>query len=197
MRPIVRVPPDLAERCQEWAHRSVAGYANGDKENSRQYARPGVDRDPDMQFRGKAGECAYALFFGLDPYSAIDWSPRLDHGWDIRHLGLLIDVKASDTPKLMWPRTKRHFLGQTPADIFAFAHRIERSGTFELSGWISVRDFIARHHVAPPPEWLDPTTQFMNKDELRPLSELIDWPIAHLPPFMRTRAIHIGASVYA
>lgn len=170
MKPRLTLPPKWRDRSSQWAERSVLGYERGEKERSRTYARPGIDKSVDAQYLGKAGECIYCLHFGIDP-ERLDWSPRCDSGIDVVHLGLSIDVKASNTEFLMWPVTKNKWLDAVRATIFALVRRIDKpADLFEMSGWVSVKYFIANHNSAPPPKFLDAGTKHLHESELWPSS---------------------------
>ena len=64
MKPTVKVTPEWMAKSLAWSERSVLGYANGEKEASRQYARPGIDKSVDKQLLGKAGD-AYVRASGV------------------------------------------------------------------------------------------------------------------------------------
>jgi hypothetical protein len=171
----VIVPPEWMERSLRWAERSVLGYENGEKEKSRAYARPGIDKSIDKQLMGKAGECAFCGYLRLDP-ELLDWGPKCDDGWDIEYCNQLIDVKASGTEYLMWPITKNEILARTRATVFASMHRLDRKrpDLFDIGGWCSKSHFIQHHHVAPPPTFLDRGTKHLHPDEIWPMDQLRD-----------------------
>lgn len=164
MRQPIKLPPEWLDRSRRWAERSVAGYARGEKEHSRQYARPGIDKSIAHQLLGKAAECAYCLHAGIDP-ATLDWSPRPDCGWDIRQCGLRIDVKGTRTEYLMWPVTKNGFLHELNVDVFVLVRQIEL-GLYDLAGWSTVPHFIQLHHIATAADRLDPGTKYLHFSEL-------------------------------
>jgi hypothetical protein len=169
----VIVPPKWMDRSLRWAERSVLGYERGEKERSRACARPGIDKSVDHQLLGKAGECAFCGFMGLDP-ELLNWGPKCDDGWDIEYCKQLIDVKASGTECLIWPITK-DWLESARATVFASMHRPDRKrpDLYEVGGWCTKSHFIKHHHVAPPPNF-DPGTKHMHRDELWPMDQLRD-----------------------
>jgi hypothetical protein len=169
-------------RSYAFGEKSVAGYDDGMKEASRHYARPGIDKSPDAQTLGKASEVAFCLDLCLDPLTKLDWTPMPDPGWDLIVRERKIDVKGSDTEMLMWPVTKNEFLEHCPAHLFVLVRRLSRPhgktmediiacDTFEISGWITVKEFIAKHHVADASSWMDENTKHMHMDELRPFTD--------------------------
>lgn len=140
------------------------------EKSSRQYARPGIDKSVDAQLLGRAGECAFCCFLNLDPATSLDWSANLDSGWDMVVRGRRIDVKSSGTEYLMWPVTKNGFLQQCEAHLFVLVSRLEED-LFEIGGWITVANFIANHHTARPPAFMDEGTKYLHKSELMDFSE--------------------------
>jgi hypothetical protein len=180
MKPMVRVPHKWMVRSLAWAERSVRGYANCEKESSRAYARPGIDRSVDAQLLGKAGECAFCLFTGIDP-ERLDWGARCDNGWDVVEFNRRIDVKASGTEHLIWPVTKNSFLMSTPAELFTAVRRpnkLERD-LYEMAGWVTVTHFRTNHHIAPPPEGFDRGTKHLANDELWEMESLRSSGLVH------------------
>jgi hypothetical protein len=178
MKRLVKLQRQWMVRSFAFAERCVKGYEDGEKDISRQYERPGIATSLDAQTLGKAAECAFCIDNDLDPMTALDWTPKLDPGWDVVIRERKIDVKGTDTEMLMWPVTKNAFLEQCPADLFVLVRRLVRprtktmkdileADTFEVSGWVTVKEFIAKHHTAPPPSWLDAGTKHMHMDELR------------------------------
>jgi hypothetical protein len=162
-RPLVKLPGDLFARCIDWGARSVLGYERGEKESSRQYARPGIDKSISKQALGKLAECAFCIYYNLDP-DLLDWSPRLDRGWDCELFRVRVDVKGSDTEYLIWPVTKDWVPDNF--NLFAQVQRLEEN-LFAIGGWCLRRNFFKRCHVAPPPDWLDPWTKHLHWTELR------------------------------
>jgi hypothetical protein len=178
MRRQIKLQQQWMVRSFAFAEKSVASYERGEKDASRQYARPGIDTSLDAQTLGKAAECAFCIDNNLDPLIELDWTPNLDPGWDLIIRERKIDVKGTDTEMLIWPVTKNKFFEQCPADLFVLVRRIVRprtkktedilaSDTFEISGWIKVSEFIAKHHVADASSWMDENTKHMHMDELR------------------------------
>jgi len=165
-------------RSFAFAERCVAGYERGDKDVSRQYERPGIATNLDAQTLGKAAECAFCIDNHLDPQTALTWDENLDPGWDVVIRERKIDVKGTDTEMLMWPVTKNDFLDQCPADLFVLVRRLVRPrsktmddilacDTFEISGWVTVKEFIKNHHVADASSWMDENTKHLHMNELR------------------------------
>jgi hypothetical protein len=181
----VTVPPEWMDRSRRWAERSVLGYERGEKERSRAYARPGIDTSVDAQLLGKAGECAFCCFMGLDP-EQLSWGPRCDDGWDVEYCNQLIDVKATGTEYLIWPVTKNEWLPRARATIFASMHRLDRwrPELFDIGGWCTKDHFIARHRVAPPPTFMDRGTKHLHRDDLWPMDQVRD------SQFIRTLLLH-------
>lgn len=165
MKPLIKLPPEWMARARAWAETSVDDYARGAKENSRRYARPGIDKSIPHQMMGKAAECAFCLHLGLDP-EILDWSPKPDPGWDVEQFGLRIDVKGSRTPYLIWPVTKNGYLHQCKADIFVLVRQMGASDLYEISGWTTVPYFIELHHVATARDRLDAGTKHMHFSDL-------------------------------
>lgn len=153
----------------QWGERSVEGYANKEKEASRPYARPGIDKDVRLQAMSRIGECAVCIYLNHNPED-LDWGPKLDRGWDIVDLGKKLDVKTSAKRLLIWPVTKNNFLDPPKADIFVSVNG--RDWLFEnrsfvlLLGWVTTQRFIREHKVAPPPADLDKGTKYMEPAQL-------------------------------
>ena len=168
MKPRIKLDEKWLEQARAFAEQSVSGYRSGQKESSRQYARPGIDKSVDAQLLGRAGECAFCCFLNLDPATSLDWSANLDSGWDMVVRGRRIDVKSSGTEYLMWPVTKNGFLQQCEAHLFVLVSRLEED-LFEIGGWITVANFIANHHTARPPAFMDEGTKYLHKSELMEL----------------------------
>jgi hypothetical protein len=179
MKPLIKLPRKWMERSLAFGEQSVDGYDKREKEASRIYARPGIDKSVPHQFFGKGGECAYCLHFGLDPERKLDWSKRLDPGWDVEQLGVLVDVKSTRTQFLMWPITKNEWLHQCRADVFVMV-RYLGGDLFEIGGWITKPDFIRRHHVATADDGkrLDPGTKHLHVSELSKIDSLSRWIVS-------------------
>jgi hypothetical protein len=180
----IKVDPALMARSLEFAQRSVLGYERGEKEASRAHARPGIDKSVDEQMKGKAGECAFCQFVGVSPLTELDWTPKTDLGWDLIWRTRKIDVKTTDTSALIWPVTKG-WLEECKANVFVLVRRIakprrdeladnialQRYDTFEISGWITVKDFIAQHRVADEQHRFDTGTKYMPAETLTEFTE--------------------------
>jgi hypothetical protein len=161
----IDAPRELVDRCIEWGRASKRGYREGKKEASRKYARPGIAESLDAQSMGKLGEVAFCLWANLDPLRELDWSPRLDPGFDLILNRARIDIKASNTDCLIWPVTKNRRLDTAPVDIFVLAEARQRP-TIYLSGWITKKRFVAQHRQADEAHAFDTGTKFIHCSQL-------------------------------
>lgn len=97
------VSQSLITRSLEFAAALVAHYAAGGSpmSRSRSGAR-GTEANVPIQQRSKIGECALALFFDLDPLTAVKWGLVADGGTDvIIPVNLRADVKTTFPPRLV------------------------------------------------------------------------------------------------
>jgi hypothetical protein len=176
---IIKLPRLWMMRSLMYAEKAVPSYDNPKKDKS--WARPGVI-SINRQMLGKAGECVFCLFQNLDPDEMLNWiTPWPDVGWDLIIRERKVDVKTSDTEYLIWNVLKNKELPKCPADLFVLVRRLRHPtekqkedqkvlltlDEFEVSGWISVKEFIAKHHSAPAGHWMDEHTKHMHMDELR------------------------------
>lgn len=161
----IETPRSLVDRAIEWGRASVMGYRSGEKEASRQFARPGIAESLDAQAMGRLGEIAFCLWAGVDPNEVLDWGKRPDRGYDMLLGKARIDVKTSGTDCLIWPVTKNNFLDSAPIDIFVLAGAEERPLIY-LLGWVSKRFFVRRHLSADEAHRFDTGTKYLPADHL-------------------------------
>lgn len=164
--PTIKLSQELEAACVAWGARSCGGYTRGEKNGSLIYARPGIAQSVPHQAMGKMGECAFCLWVGLDPRKDVDWSPKLDPGWDFILNGAKVDVKASATRKLMWPVTKNAFLPAAPFHFLVLVE-VRNPPVCMISGFASKPEFIARHKIADGSTNLDAGTKYLDRQDLR------------------------------
>lgn len=170
------IPAALVERCRDYgetvnAHRS---------QNSLAVSGPwGADRDPVRQMWGKLGEVACALYFGLDPNSAVSWIYRPDSGNDIKlPSNLLADVKTTmPWGNLVWPKTLNHIFWEKRFDLLISVSLDQWGdlGRFWIEGYVSKREFFERKLIADgvsKPK-LDKDTWYMPKRDLYDIGGLV------------------------
>lgn len=172
------VPSDLGDCCARFGRALVAHYANGGSPRSRECAIDDADKNPVLQTLGKVGEVAAALYFRLDPATAIRWDVSYpDSGTDIvLPNGIRVDVKASYPPfKLIWPLTKNEFYSEKQFDVLLSVTVDDRdfSQCF-IDGYITKAGFFKNKLIARPDiSRLIPGTWFVDKRTLSDPRELL------------------------
>ncbi len=145
---------ELVEIPEAWRQRSEAfgiAYAIADAAGlhgnapDQRISKEDVER---LNTVGKAGECAAAIHYDLDPATALEWNAEEpDRGWDLETLTYRFDFKSSDNPRatcLIWPRP-----WSIKPDVLGFVRVADDLATAELVGWIYRRVFIQRCWFAP------------------------------------------------
>lgn len=187
MKPLImKLPRVWMLRSLKFGTDARDSYLKEGSKKDQSRSRPGV-LTINRQMLGKSCECVLCLYQGMDPMKALDWrTPKPDVGWDLIIRTAKVDVKGTDTEYLMWNVRKRHELVNCPADRFVLIRRLKRPpkkeennadalmelDQFEVTGWIGVKEFIAKHHVAGPDHpHLEVHTQHMHMSEIRPFTE--------------------------
>jgi hypothetical protein len=100
------VPREWCSQSRDFAKALVTEFREGRSLPSRSRSgRRGTASDLPKQARGKIGECAVALYFGLDPAASVKWGVReADKGGDvILPCGTILDAKTTFPKyKLIW-----------------------------------------------------------------------------------------------
>lgn len=147
---LITLPPEWNERCCRFAVRSVAGYNGGRKNHSLYYSTFGMEKNLAGQAEAKMAECAFCLWAGLDPATALDWSDQPDNGADIIYLGYKVDVKQTKMTHryLLWPGNKVPAFDRKNFDAFVLVKSARPQ--FLIARWISKKEFRQHHLVARP-----------------------------------------------
>jgi hypothetical protein len=178
---IVRLPPDVIERCERHGQRIVENYRIGRNRGSLALSSHGAQNNPIVQAEGKMYECAFALWGGLHIEQDVNWSGYSDPGYDFEINGSRFDIKGTrETGKyLIWPVNKRRLLQNEPFHFLVLVRG--RPPIFEICGFISKQGFLSCYCEATENSCLTPGTWFVHVDRLKPatrlLSELRNGPL--------------------
>lgn len=165
----ISLPPDIVERCFDYGRRMVGEYERPRSIGnacSLALASHGAEKNALLQARSKMAECAFCLWFDLNPNDALRWDCFADQGWDIRLNNLLFDIKwsAPNARFLIWPINKRHLFQAKRFDRIVLVTGIEPE--FSLRGWISKHLFEKSYQVAVAPNPLTAGTWFLPVEKL-------------------------------
>jgi hypothetical protein len=176
------VPHEFVTRGVDFGHRIVAHYEEGGSPASRaRSGNRGTERNPARQAQGKIGECAVALYFGMDPNVAVKWVvDNPDGGSDILlSIGFRIDVKTTFPPfKLIWSNTLNDIYHQIKFDLIVSVS-IDPDDAHQcwLEGYLSKEEFFEQKlNASPETSPLEPGTWYIDKAELRPIHHLLSLP---------------------
>src|SRR5207253_1957059 len=113
---LIKLPNDLVKRSWDQGRRIVAAYQRGENAASLAVSSHGAEDDAELQAKARMAECAYCVWAKLDPSTALQWGDRCDPGWDVKHLGLRVDVKRThgNGRYLLWPVNKRQIFESKP-----------------------------------------------------------------------------------
>jgi hypothetical protein len=176
-RKFVAIPAVWQQRSEQFAQALVAHYACGGSPQSLAVSGGrGAESDFRLQKRGKVGECAVALFFGLDPERAIKWGLAPDHGEDVRLAnGLRLDVKTTIASHryLIWSNAVNDYYHSKRFDVLVSVsiHRFDYSNCW-IEGWISKGHFFAAKGVADGSGGLEHGTWYVDKEMLSNIGDL-------------------------
>jgi len=162
----IRLPDAWIERSRAFAERLIQSYANGESEASRAVSCFDAERNAEMQANAKMSECAFALFAGLDPETAVHWGARPDKGYDLIWHGKRWDVKATHAggTRLIWPITKNGIFATKPIDALVLVKH--KPPNFLVRGWIGKAEFYVRKEIAGEGHKLFPGTWFVDQTVL-------------------------------
>ena len=174
----IRLPNDLLERCYQFGKQIVAELANPTNQSTMQSAAlssHGAQNDLNLQIDAKAAECAFCLWVGLEPETALHWNNHADTGFDVTWYTTRIDVKHTrhDNGSLIWPIKKQHLYLEKMFDAFVLVTGHDRN--FNLVGWVTKDGFLANHRIAQPGLNLTVGTWYLMQHRLREMEELEDW----------------------
>lgn len=160
----------LVERSLRHGENLAAHYRAGGSPRSRERSGyRGTENNVGRLAQGKAGECALALFLGLDPMSAVNWRMVADNGTDIvTQNGARCDAKTTFPHyRLIWSNNVNDLYASKVFDVL-FSVSIDHNN-FEncwIEGYIPKRHFIKHKHISDGSNGLEPNTWFMEKHEL-------------------------------
>jgi len=182
-RRLVIVPQRYVKRAFDRAEEIVAWYASeeGQRSLSRSVSGPwGAERDPIRQSTGKIGEVAVAIFFNLDPETAIFWSAGTggDGNSDIKLPRYLVDVKTNvaQRKEFYWSMAVNHLFQSKRFDVLiSVSYEDYKFQNCWLEGWISKQNFYEQKKIASKSDGtgLTPGTWYMNKRELLSIDSLL------------------------
>jgi hypothetical protein len=99
----------------------MCGRANASLEVSSH----GAQNNSILQAHAKGAECAFCLWAGIDPLTALNWAAKIDRGFDVFWSQRRIDIKHTANGRfLIWPINKREFLTEKPIDVLVTGARI-------------------------------------------------------------------------
>jgi hypothetical protein len=172
----ITVPPPLIDHSRIFGKAFVEQVKQGDG-NANSLAVSGgrgSETDPELQARGKIGECAAAIYFGLSPRK-LNWSLRPDGGADIvLPCGLRVDVKTTFPHyRLIWSRLLNSAFWQIDFDIL-LAVSIDENDYSHcwIEGWITKPHFFAIKNEADGSNGLEPGTWWVDKRVLSNVGDL-------------------------
>ena len=200
----VIVSVEIVRRSVDFGRRIVAWYATpeGQRSLSRSLSCNGAECDPLLQARGKIGEVAAAVYYGLEPDSAVNWATGTggDRGHDLVIGRLLVDVKTTLPPfNVIWPRTKNHLFAQRVFDAFLSVSIDELDyRVCTIDGWIEKWEFFERKRIADGngcPR-LQSDTWYMPKAELYHPDGLFNFFIARFADRLRHEPAPLDAALH-
>lgn len=167
-------------------------YARGGSPRSRAVSgNRGTESNVRRLAQGKIGECALALYWNLDPMTAVKWTMGADDGFDIALPGgLRVDVKTTFPPyNLIWSNTINGIWDDVRFD-FLVSVSIAQSDFRQcwVEGWVSKGAFAAKKRVADGAEvggrldrgtWFMPKSELIDIAKLMPLAERAAWVSQH------------------
>src|SRR5262245_36759666 len=117
--PMIELPNNWIDCSRQFAEQVVADYVSGRK--SRELSCYDADKNITLQATAKMCECAFAVWGGLKPATAIDWTRRTDNGTDIQWRGKRWDIKATGMGShyLIWPIVKNSIYHTKQFDCLA------------------------------------------------------------------------------
>jgi hypothetical protein len=169
---IIELTDAIMRRCYDHGGMMIAGYTSGRNPRSRSVSSHGAEDNPMLQAIAKMGECALALWLGLD-LDALNWGEWSDSGWDVEYRGRLrLDAKTIEMERryLIWPVNKRYFYDEIKAHVFVLVkHDLP---LFQIYGWISKFDFKQIRKEAGHDHKLTEGTWYVDQDDLFKMESL-------------------------
>ncbi len=156
----------------------VEHYAAGGSPMSRSRSgNRGTEKNPLRLAHGKVGECAFALYCGLDPGSVIKFDVSYaDPGWDITLLGgARVDVKTTfQNYKLIWSNNVNDLYEHKQFDalVSVTINQNDFSHCW-IEGFVLKTEFLRRKTIADGKRGLESGTWFMDKGCLDPIDQLL------------------------
>lgn len=157
---MIELPLELAQKCDDFAQRLVAHYAQGGSPQSRAFSSHGAESNPLLLCEAKVGECVFALHMEQDPHSRLNWAgDRPDSDYDIAIGRTLVDVKQTGLygSFLIWPINKNrifdskdfHVLALTKTSVVRDADGKIVVARGYVEGWSGKQWFRLRRKIAP------------------------------------------------
>jgi hypothetical protein len=182
---IIAVPNELIERAQKFGRDMVRSYAaNPSSRSASVTGKWGAEKNPVLQTRGKIGEIAAALFFGIE--SNINW--RADRDGDggvdlVTPRGYRVDVKTTQPHRrLIWSAAVNHLFWDASKvfDILLSATVSDSDQSHcRLDGWIGKEGFFVLKKISDGSDGLTAGTWNYPKERLADVHLLIDGPLMY------------------
>jgi len=118
-------------------------------------------------------ECAFALYVGLDPLSAVSWENRPDDGKDIYFAGLRWDVKntSSRGRRLIWPVRKNPIFDSKDFDCLVLVKTAPP--ICQICGFTAKAEFYCTYEIAGDRHKLTKDTWYLDQSELWPPANIL------------------------
>jgi hypothetical protein len=183
-----KIPNLWCLRCADYARAIVKHYAAGGSPNSLAVSgERGTESNVKRQAQGKFGECALALFLGLDPEHAVNWQMTPDKGTDIVLAdGIRVDVKTTFPPfKLIWSNSINGLYEKKLFDVLVSVSIIQdHFAQCWIEGWITKGAFLKHKKIASGSNGgLETGTWFVEKSSLSNIDDL---------PFLPRKVVNNG-----
>jgi hypothetical protein len=174
---IIRVSRQYAEAMTQW-YASPEGAASASRSRSGDW---GAEADPVRQGHGKAGEYAVALFYGLDPKTAVKRSIGFgDGGSDVTVTETKrLDVKTTPASRrwLVWSMALNDLYWDKKFDaMVSVSINDDDWSQCWIEGWIGKQEFLDRKMIADGVNdegKLTRGTWFMRKADLDPIDTML------------------------
>jgi hypothetical protein len=178
------LPPELLKRVRGYGLRRVEFYEKYPERCA--LSSHGAEKSPELQARGKGGECALALWDNLDvDKCGINWSDEPDRdGIDmVLPPRLTADVKTIESHKhyLCWAIRKNDKFKDSKVNVLVL---VKQYGTvfptpasdapprYLVHKWISKYDFGKNYRIAVDADRVQPGTWFMDEPDLYEMRSL-------------------------
>lgn len=165
LRPLITLPPELAQRSVEFAIDAVAGLKAGRYPASSAVSCFGAEDNIGLWIRAKMAECAFCLYVGEDP-EKLHWKSGPDAGDDLVWRGLRWDVKTTEMRNrcLIWPLGKNSIFEQKKFDMLVLVKNAPP--VFQITGFVSKDRFRQKKKIAGAKHFLVEGTWFMEQNDL-------------------------------